>query len=116
MLNSPSKYTLGHVIKWSKSWSSRCARLRTRMQHWQITGTKRKGSQHGEQQQQIIVIGNCCSTMISQENQRFIISAVVGLIVLLGLITYTNLPTLVRLPAALIVWFIVFRILESFGE
>jgi len=69
-----------------------------------------------ERQQQIILIGNWCSIMVSQENQRFIISAVVGLIVLLGLITYTNLPTLVRLPAALIVSFVVQRILESFGQ
>lgn len=54
--------------------------------------------------------------MVSQENQRFIISAIAGLIVLFGLFSFTNLPTLVRLPAAVIVSLVLQQVLKSFGQ
>jgi len=54
--------------------------------------------------------------MISEENQRFLIAAVLGLIVLFALVQYTDLPTLVRLPVALLVTFVVQWALEAIGQ
>lgn len=53
--------------------------------------------------------------MVSRENLRTVISVVAGLLVLLGLAEFTSVSTFVRLPTALIVVFLVQRMLETAG-
>jgi len=54
--------------------------------------------------------------MVSQDNRRFLISAAVGLSVLFALVTFTDLPTLVRLPVAIAVTFAVQSAMSALGR
>jgi hypothetical protein len=72
--------------------------------------------QESSQQQQAIPTANWCSIVISQENRQFIVSAVVGLVLLFGLVTYTDLPPLTRLLTVVTVALVAQWVLKSVGQ